>query len=260
MPFRHAIWFLLLLVPMIAVAFWPQYFSDVPHASVALHAHGLTASAWIALAILQTWSIHARQVALHRSLGLALFVIVPLFAAGALLAMQSMAVKTLAGHPFYSKFGVFLGLDDAIAALAFLAFVRAALIHRRRVWLHAGYMLSTVLLVLPPIVTRLLPPLPIPGLPPFDVAYLTAELSAGVIAAVLAWRYPKARRPFLTAAIVTVIQAMLVETFGRTGAWATMFAATTRIPAALLAAFGIVLTAAMLWSAWRTQRTVPRVA
>jgi hypothetical protein len=260
MPFRHATWFLLLLVPMIAVAFWPQYFSDVPHASFALHAHGLTASAWIVLAILQTWSVHSKRVSLHRNAGLALFVIVPLFAAGALLAMQSMAAKTLAGHPFYSKFGVFLGLDDAIAALAFLAFVGAALIHRRQVWLHSGYMLSTVLLVLPPIVTRLLPPLPIPGLPPFDVAYLTAELSAGVIAALLAWHYPKARRPFVTAAIVTIVQATLVETFGRTAIWAATFAAMIGIPAGSLAAFGVVLAAGLLWSAWRTPRAALRAA
>lgn len=251
MPFRHAGWALLLLVPMIAVAFWPQYFSDVAHASFALHAHGITASLWIALVFFQHWSIHARRNALHRSAGLAVFVAVPLFAAGALLAMQSMAAKALAGHPFYGPFGAILGLDDAIATVALLLIVRAALAHRRRVWLHAGYMMSTILLVLPPIVTRLLPPMTVPYLSPFDAAYLTAELSAGVIAGLLAWAYPRSRRPFLTVAAITLAQAALVEAFGRTNAWNAAFAGMTRVPAGILAAIGIAAALLLLWSGWR---------
>jgi len=256
MPFRHAGWALVLLVPMIAVAFWPQYLNDLPHAAFALHAHGITAALWIALVFFQHWSIHARRNALHRSAGLAVFIVVPLFAAGALLAMQSMAAKALAGHPFYAPFGAMLGLDDAIASLALLLIVRAALLHRRQVWLHAGYMLSTTLLVLPPIVTRLLPPMTIPGFPPFDVAYLTAELSAGLIAAALAWAYPRSRRPFLTVAAITIAQAGAVEAFGRSDVWASAFAALTRAPAGILAAIGIAVAAASLWSGWRGRRPI----
>lgn len=256
MPFRHATWVLLLLVPMIGVAFWPQYFADVPHASFTLHAHGLTASAWIALTIAQTWSIHTRRNALHKRLGLAIFVVIPLFTAGGLLAIQSMAAKTIAGHPFYKLFGPILGLDDAIATIALLAMVRLALVHRRQVWLHAGYMLSTIILVLPPIIVRLIPALlPVPpsaGPPPFDGAYLFAELSAGAIAAILAWRYPKARRPFAIAAGVTVAQAATVELFGRTAAWGTLFFGMTTIPAAILAIVGIAIGAVVLWSGWRS--------
>ena len=260
MPFRHAQWALVLLVPMIAVAFWPQYLHDLPHAAFALHAHGVTAALWIALVFFQHWLIHARRIALHRSSGLALFVVLPLFIAGALLAMQSMAAKALAGHPFYAPFGAILGLDDAIASVALLLIVCAALRRRRQVWLHAGYMLSTLLLVLPPVVTRLLPPMAIPGLSPFDAAYLTAESSAGVIAALLAWAYPRSRRPFLTVAAITVAQAALVEAAGRTRLWADAFAALTHVPAALLAAIGIVVAFALLWSAWAKDPAAMRTA
>lgn len=260
MPFRHAGWALVLFVPMIAVAFWPEYLHDLRHAAFALHAHGITAALWIALVFFQHWSIQARRNALHRRAGLAVFVAVPLFAAGALLAMQSMAAKALAGHPFYAPFGALLGLDDAVASTALLLIVRAALRDRRQVWLHGGYMLSTLLLVLPPIVTRLLPPMAAPGLSPFDTAYLTAELSAGVIAALLAWVYPRARRPFLTVAAITVAQAALVEAVGRSRAWADAFAALTLVPSALLAAIGIVVAFALLWSAWPNDRTAMRTA
>lgn len=260
MPFRHAGWALVLLVPMIAVAFWPQYLHDLPHAAFALHAHGITAALWIALVFFQHWSIHQRRNGLHRTAGLAVFAIVPLFMAGALLAMQSMAAKALTGHPFYAPFGAMLGLDDAIASIAFLFIVRAALLHRRQVWLHAGYMISTLLLVLPPIVTRLLPPMAIPGLSPFDAAYLTAELSAGLIAVLLALTYPRSRRPFLIVAAVTVAQAALVEALGRSAAWAAAFAALTQIPTAVLATIGILTGAAALWSAWPKPRAALRAA
>jgi len=258
MPFRRAGWVLLLLVPMIAVAFWPQYFGDLPNASFALHAHGVTASLWVLLVFFQHWSIHSRRNVLHRSAGLAVFVAVPLFAAGALLAMQSMATKALAGHPFYTPFGAMLGLDDAIATVALLLMVRAALIHRRQVWLHAGYMFSTLLLVLPPIVTRLLPPMTGVGLPPFDAAYLAAELSAGVIAMLLAWIYPQSRGPFLIVTAVTVAQAAAVEAFGRSRGWADAFFALTRVPPAFLAAVGLSVSGVLLWSAWQVRRPVAR--
>jgi hypothetical protein len=260
MPFRHAGWALVLLVPMIAVAFWPQYFGDLPNASFALHAHGVTASLWVLLVFFQHWSIHSRRNALHRSAGLAVFVAVPLFAAGALLAMQSMAAKALAGHPFYTPFGAMLGLDDVIAAVALLLIVRAALIHHRQVWQHAGYMMSTLLLVLPPIVTRLLPPMTIIGLPPFDAAYLAAELSATMIALLLAWIYPRSRGPFLIVAAITAAQAAAVEAFGRSQGWADAYFALTRVPPAVLAAVGISVSALLLWSAWRVPRRVARAA
>jgi len=258
MPFRYATWILLLLIPMIGVAFWPQYLSDVPHAAFALHAHGMTGAAWIALTIFQTWSIHARRTALHKSAGLAIFAIIPLFTAGGLLAIQSMAAKSLAGHPFYVPFGAILGLDDVIATAALLAMVQRALVHRRNVWLHSGYMLATIILVLPPVIVRLIPVPDTAGPPPFDAAYWFAELSAGAIAALVAWRNPKSRRPFLIAAGITVLQAATVEAFGRTSAWKAMFAGLTHVPMGLLAAIGIAIGATVIWSGWRTKRAVLR--
>jgi hypothetical protein len=44
MPYRHAHYYLLLLVALTGLAFWPIYFSILPSASVALHIHGFSAS------------------------------------------------------------------------------------------------------------------------------------------------------------------------------------------------------------------------
>ena len=41
MPYRHAHYYLLLLLPLAFLAFWPRYFSDLRAAPLAFHVHGL---------------------------------------------------------------------------------------------------------------------------------------------------------------------------------------------------------------------------
>ena len=96
MPYRHAHFYLLLLFPLAALAFWPNYFSIVRSAPFALHAHGVTAASWIALLAFQSWSIHRRRNALHRATGLAGLALFPFFVAGGLLVIQTMAAKVAA--------------------------------------------------------------------------------------------------------------------------------------------------------------------
>ncbi len=135
MPYRHAHWAIALcLAPLVLLAFWPAYFGDLRGASFAFHVHGLTASAWLILVAMQSWSIHQRRVALHQSLGQALFVIVPLFVVGGVLAMHGMAQKFAAGTPpFYAVMGARLGLHDLVTTVVLVAMVCAGLRHRRRV-------------------------------------------------------------------------------------------------------------------------------
>src|SRR4051812_41997624 len=91
MPYRYAHYYLLLLMALTALAFWPMYFSVLPNAGVALHIHGFTASLWIALLTFQSWAIHHRQNAWHRAVGIASLAIFPLFFAGSLLIVHTMA-------------------------------------------------------------------------------------------------------------------------------------------------------------------------
>ncbi|RYY47057.1 MAG: hypothetical protein EOP59_01785, partial [Sphingomonadales bacterium] len=102
MPYRHAHWILLLLLaPAILMAFWRDYFGSLASATFAFHAHGLTATAWIVLVALQSWTAHSRRFQLHRTIGRAPLFLVPLFAAGGGLVLHSMSLKFTGGHPFY---------------------------------------------------------------------------------------------------------------------------------------------------------------
>jgi len=245
MPFRKAYLVLLLLVPMIALAFWPGYFGQVRSAPFALHAHGLSAMAWLGLLWLQAWSAQHR-LSLHRQTGLAMFVAVPLFVMGGLLAMQSMAALAAAkADPFHAHYGARLALDDAIAIAAFLALVTFAVARRRDVWLHGGAMLGTALLVLPPIITRL----PIfPESASFMTVFLIAQGTALVGAIVLAPRRPG---PFRFVGATIALQVWLVQTFGLSAAWERICFTLVGVPAFALALAGLVLGVVPLWLAWR---------
>jgi hypothetical protein len=253
MPFRKAHYAFLLLVPMIAWAFWPGYFGQLRDAPFALHAHGIAAMLWLGLVWLQAWSTSKGRLKLHRTTGLAMFALVPLFVAGGLLAMQGVVTLAAAkSDPFHITYGPRLMLADAMSIVAFLILATSAIAYRRKVWTHGGAMLATAVLVLPPIVGRL--PL-LPHGPFLGIAHTAAELELGqmsgvALGAVLAILYPHAARPFGFAAIVIAVESLLLETFGRTEMWEGIIFRLIGVPSVVLALVGLVLGAVPIWWAW----------
>ncbi|HYE28959.1 MAG TPA: hypothetical protein VEA61_12110 [Allosphingosinicella sp.] len=265
MPYRHAHWYLLLLFPLTGLAFWPNYFGKLAASPYAFHVHGVTASLWIALLAFQTWSIHRRRNALHRSGGLASLALFPLFIAGGLLVIQTMAAKFAGGSdPFYARFGARLGAVDAISSAAMPCLFYLALKERRKVHLHARYMLAPILFLLPPILSRLmqaLPPLAIAGPADFHRFGYGVHLSdalAIAVAAILYLKAPKWGRPFLLVGALVGAQSLAFETLGRTAAWEALFGTIGTLPTALVATLGLGMGAAAAWAGWAAGRTPPR--
>ena len=251
MPYRYAHHLIaLVLVPIVMIAFWPHYFGDLRNAPFAFHAHGLTATAWILLVAGQSWSVHNRRFSVHRAFGRAVFGLVPLFAGGAALALHGMAVKYVTrSDPFYTALGPMLGLDDVVSTTALVLLVRAALLHRRRAAVHGGYMLATVMLVFPPILSRLNLPTPFwlhPG-----------EVIAAIIAAVLYARAPKQGTPFLVLIGVLAGRIAIDTLAGFAPWWVAIFAGLSTVWPPLLVAPATALAVAALWSEWRPLRWAP---
>lgn len=270
MPYRNAHWAVLMLMPLILTAFWPGYFGQLREAPLALHGHGLSASAWLLLLALQLWSIHARKMMLHRTAGLALFVIVPVFAGASLAAIQGgFALFAVQSDPFHAAFAVRLGMVDLIALATFVGLVRYALVTRRSARTHASAMLATGLLVLPPILARLVPLLPnfadmaVAGAQGFVLAFHVGQ-GLAVLAALGLYLADRKARTFLVVAVSIGVQSVLFETVGASTLWATLATKTTAIPAGLLALIGATLTTAVLYQGWtripprrRSGATVP---
>jgi len=256
-PYPRAHLWLLLLFPLTGLAFWPAYFSDFRAAPYAFHVHGITASLWIALLAFQSWTIHRRHNALHRSVGLASFALFPFFLVGGLLVLQTMAVKFGAqADPFYRMFGARLGAIDAVSVIALPILFGAALARRRKVHAHARYMLATLFFLIAPILSRLLPilpPLAIAGPADFGnfaIGVHIANAVAALIALVLALRAPKHGRAWLIVAGLAVLQSVAFETLGRSAAWEASFVSLASVPTALLASMGFAVAVGAIWIGW----------
>ena len=250
MPYRNAYLYVLALLALTFVAFWPSYLSDLPGAKAAHHFHAASAVLWTILASVQSWTIHHDQFALHRKTGLAVFALFPLFLVAGMWVIHVEAT-TLAGDltdpDQIAQFGWF----DPLANIGFAVLFWGGLRYRYKVHLHARYMLGTTMFVVAPIVWRLLR-----GYSstiremPFSYPFAVANLVAIAIALALYRLAPKHGRPWLIAAGFIAAQEITFETLGRLPAWAPIFArvADSNLPFLLLitgiASLGIA------WHGW----------
>ena len=258
MPYRHAHYYLLILIALTALVFWPIYFAVLPSASIALHIHGFSASLWIALLTFQSWSIHHGRKEWHRAMGIASLLLFPFFLAGSVLIVHTMAWNFASGDLFDSRFGARFAAFDlvAIPAIAFLFW--SGLRWRRKVHLHARYMFATVFFLLAPIFSRLLARF-IPGLEPTPPEFGTVEanielasLGALLLALALAWKQPKHARPWLITAGLLGLQMVLFPTLGVLKPWEALVRAFADIPSPLLFSFGVAIGAAVSWLGWNS--------
>jgi hypothetical protein len=248
MPYRHAHWFLLLLFPLTGLAFWPNYFSKFSASPYAFHVHGIAASLWILLLAFQSWTIYSRRDAVHRAAGWANLVLFPLFLVGGLLVLQTMAARFGAQDgPFYSLFGARLGMLDTVSSIARPFLFYMAIRWRRKVHLHARYMLAPVLFLLPPILSRLMPILPPFAITGPDNFYRfgygvhAADAIAVALAAFLYWKAPRHGRPFAIVGGLILLHSLLFETLGRSESWEALYASLAHVPTALVASLGLAV-------------------
>lgn len=259
MPYRHAWLFIAALIATSVFAFWRSYVGVLATAPIGFHIHGVTATLWMLLLLAQSWTPHRGQLALHRLVGRATFVAMPLFAAGAMAVLHSMAAGTIGGNPFYALWGVKLSVLDALAFGAVLYAAAMALRHRRQVRLHAGWMLSTALPLISPVLGRVFNQT-VPGMiirgpqdfPVFGGGVQLANLVAGLMALWLWRRDPRHGRPWLVALAVIIAQIVAFQLIPAGEPWKSVFGTMAGTPLPLLLALGLALGAASVWMGWTT--------
>ncbi|MDP9422725.1 MAG: hypothetical protein M3Q19_07820 [Pseudomonadota bacterium] len=258
MPFRKAYLYVLALLALTFVAFWPSYLGNLPAGKMAWHFHAASAVLWTVLAIVQSWTIHHDRIALHRQTGLAFFLLFPLFVVAGIWVIHVEAT-TLAGglnDPDNKELAQF-GFFDVLANLGFALLFWGGLKYRHKVHLHARYMLATLLFVVAPIVFRLLPtfiPFFRSGTPEtahrFSYAMGVGNGVAVAIALYLYSRAPKHGRPFLLAAGIIAAQEVLFETLGRLPAWAPVFARVADVNLPFLLTLTGIVSLGIAWHGW----------
>ncbi|BBF72473.1 hypothetical protein EWH08_17710 [Sphingobium indicum] len=253
MPLRRAHYLVLAMVLATVVAFWPTYFAVLRTARTELHFHGVTATAWMLLLALQSWTIHHQRRGAHRIFGIVSLFLFPLFLAGSVAVLLSMARNT-PSDPFYQINGGRLGILDAWTPILLMVLFYFALKERRKVQLHARYMLATALPLVEPIIERLLGHL-IPPFTAFDPAQFAwtmraAELGGLVAAACLYAAAPRYGRPFFIVGLAMVAQAVLVETLGESSVWQTVFVGLGKLPSLPVLVVATIVGGLTVWAGW----------
>ena len=252
MPYRRAYLYVLALLALTFVAFWPGYFAKLPVKKLAHHYHAASAILWMILAIAQSWTIHHDRIALHRKIGLAIFILFPFFLVAGMWVIHveatTLAADLTSTEENIAQFGWF----DPLANIAFAVLFWGGLKHRYKVQLHARYMLATLLFVIAPIGFRLLA-IFVPFLRSdenFSYAMAGGNLIALAIALALYRQAPKHGRPYLIAAGFIAAQEVTFETLGRLPAWAPIFARVADANLPFLLTLTAIASIGIAWHGW----------
>lgn len=222
--YRNSPLYFFLLLLTAVVAFFPSFYSRMGEAKFAHQFHGAMSTLWMLLLIGQGWLMRRRQRALHRAVGKFSIVLVVLFAISGVLIVHDMLTRD---GGFALAFGARLAFLDAAAVLYFVFAYAMAIRYRRDVQLHARYMASTALLLLPPALGRILGGLVLPPPPSFELALHLSFVLTELIVLLLILHdrsTGKVRAPYLILLAVTLVQHGSFELMHRLGPWQALVA------------------------------------
>lgn len=151
MPYRRAHWFLLVALAAIVAGFWPSFFASLGAGDFAHTLHGVTATLWVCALVLQSWLIAHHLRKWHRRVACGALLLLPVLVGSALYmvgAMQNNTRMPPALPPL-------LAWIDLCSLPFLLLLVGMGLASVRQPAAHVRWMTATVLLGLPPALTRL---------------------------------------------------------------------------------------------------------
>ena len=260
MPYRHAKYFVGFALVVIIVGFWDSYFVPIADVPTAFHVHAFTAITWVVLLLFQDWSIRTRRRNLHKIGGMLSLFLFPFLIVGFVMIINVSAAGYVANENPAARFlGPSFGLAMMLAILAYLTLFYQALKNRRNLRLHAGYMLTTPLILFESPFSRIM----LSYLPflvftesefpqrILDVIVIAMGISIA-FALVLYLRDRKSGIPFLVAAGFLFAESVCMYV-GTNIEWVRNgFEAFAQIPTALTLLVGFLLGVAVSWSGWKS--------
>lgn len=207
--YGNAYLYFILAAVVTIFAFFPSYFNRLTSTDNAHHFHGITATLWLVLLIIQPFLYRAGNLRWHRMIGKISFVLVPLIIISALNMVQIMLINKASYPPNIPDRLAFI---DFATLVQFLLFYLLAIYKRKEIQLHARYMVCTVLGPLIPALTRLL--FRLPGIDNFNkslnISYIIIEIVL-ILLLLDDKRSGKIRLPYLLAIILFVVQHLLMN-------------------------------------------------
>lgn len=266
MPYARAPLYMLLVIAVTLLGFWPSYFGVLGTAPWPFHAHGIAAGLWILMVTAQGATARWRWFGWHHAIGRASLILFPFLIAG-LGAIIDLTGKSYvaANDPVRVLYGGAFLIGLLVAVSAYVVLFYSALRDRRKLWLHAGYLLATPLILwespFSRVLNALVPALGIAG--PQDFAHilsaiLWADLSAVLFCLVVRWQVGPRARPFAVAAGFILAQMAAMAFLGNAPPVLALLALIGRMPSAAVIAIGFAIGAATSWLGWQAGKTGAR--
>lgn len=191
------LWFALAFA-VVAFGFWPSFLSVLPSHPTPILVHGISATVWMALPILQAWLIAKRSRKLHRSIGYASIALALVVAVSGLIVIQIMILRTV--DDFQLRLIKFAYVDLTGIAL-FVIFLGLAIrsARRRDIGMHMRLMACTAIIPIEAANERAAMLLAPSLVPDFATALYASLISMELIvtALILAeWRFDRVRWAF----------------------------------------------------------------
>ena len=264
MPYPRAYLYVFVVMAVIVGGFWPSYFTVWGTVPWQFHAHGIAASIWVTMVFAQSWTAqHKPQLPLHRAIGKTSLFLFPFLIAG-LTAIIDRTGKgyVAADDPVRTMLGGAFLIGLAVAVAAYVTVYYRALKYRRKVWIHAGYMLSTPLILFESPFSRLLsmfmPGFIVRGPQDFHLIMPSILWSMALELAIIGaiWlRYRDKATPFLVAGGFIAAQMVAMGWMGDLAIVKSLLIVIGNAPSAAVVATGFAIGAATSWAGWQAGKS-----
>lgn len=142
----------LILPFVVTIAGFNYYWSGLTEASFQWHLHGLSATSWYIILIVQPWLYQNRPIQVHRKVGMIGLLLAGIVVASALSVIKGNLLAE-SGHIFPIRYS--LSLIDILTVIGFTVSVILSVLNTKNTQVHARWMISTVFWVLSPATVRL---------------------------------------------------------------------------------------------------------
>ena len=259
MPYPRAHYYMLVVIGVILVGFWPSYFAVAGTSPWQFHAHGMAASLWVLMVTAQSWTAHRKiQLPIHRAVGKASLLLFPLLIAGLAAIIDRQGRDYVAGDQVNLLYGPGFLTGTMVAMTAYVTVFYRALKYRRKVWVHAGYMLSTPLILFESpfgrVVNLYVPGFTVQGpadFPRIMSAILWSMALELVIIAVIWWRVGERAKPFLVTAGFIVVEIIAMAFASDVRVLKQFDSFIGHLPDATIVLTGFAIGAATSWLGWK---------
>ena len=142
----------ILLFALSIIAFWPVYFSKLGQVRFTLHLHSILAILWILLLITQSWLAKNLAFSRHKLVGKLTYIVAPLFILFSFILFHDFMNSDTT---FSKQLGPRITFYDMSGMLYFTAaYILAVTVYKKKMQIHARLMISTIILMMFPVVSR----------------------------------------------------------------------------------------------------------